>query len=177
MPNLTPILTHRPDNIGLYASATDGFALQSLDFLDSTFGDFGATAVVPAGTTVTYNSKDLAGANQFIFSPDETGVYMFDFQCENKNINWNGGTNSYIKFNIFAIGPSSLYQNPLIIYPAQPVGVGVTPNSAGVVNLNANYQYSVIITVVAVGQNVDMSAMGPNTIRFSTYSVEPPTTP
>ena len=174
MPNLTPILTHRPDNIGLYASAVDGFTLEATDFTALTFTNYGANAVVTAGTTATYNSKDLSGANQFIFSPTQTGNHIINFQVGNANINWNGGTNSYIKFQIYDITTTSAAANPFYIYPSMPTAI--LPNGQGTLYLVENYKYSVLVTVVAVGQNVDLTGAGANPIAVTTYAVQPQNT-
>jgi len=174
MPNLGPLVTSRANNNPLFASAVDGFTLEATDFTALTFANFGATAVVTAGTTATYNSKDLSGANQFIFSPTQTGNHIINFQVGNANINWNAGTNSYIKFQLYSITTSSAYANPLYIYPSMPTGI--LPNSTGVSYLDEHYKYSILVTVVAVGQDVDLRAAGSNPIAVTTYAVQPQNT-
>ena len=175
MPNIPPLITHTPNNQPLFASATDGFTLEATDFTASTFANYGMTAVVNAGTTATYNSKDLAGANKFIFSPYETGNHIVVFQVANANINWNAGTNSYIKFQIYDITTSSAAANPLYIYSAMPSGI--LPSSSGTLFLDQNFKYSILVSVVAVGQNVDLTAAGSNAIGMTTYAVQPQNTP
>jgi hypothetical protein len=174
MPNLGPLVTSRADNNPLFASSVDGFTLEATDFTALTFANYGANAVVTAGTTATYNSKDIVGANKFVFSPTQTGNHIIDFQVANANINWNAGTNSYIKFQIYNITTSSLAADPMYIYSSLPTAI--LPNSAGVLYLNEHYKYSVIVTVVAVGQNVDLTGAGANAIAMTTYAVQPQNT-
>ena len=174
MPNLGPLVTSRADNNPLFASAVDGFTLENTDFTALTFANYGANAVVTAGTTATYNSKDLSGANQFIFSPTQTGNHIINFQVGNANINWNEGTNSYIKFQIYDITTTSAAANPFYIYPSMPTGI--LPNGQGTLYLNEHFKYSVLVTVVAVGQNVDLTGAGANPIAVTTYAVQPQNT-
>jgi hypothetical protein len=174
MPDIAPLVTHRADNNALYANQTDAYITRNDGLFYTTFTRMGATGTYAAGTTTNINTKDLTGADKFVFSPLQSGVSTISFAMDTTNINWNAATNSVINLQMYDVTTSSFIGYPLYIYPGMPSGAGgILANGVFNWDLDALHQYSFVMQIVAVGQIVDLSASGANRVLFTSFVVAP----
>jgi hypothetical protein len=175
MPNLTPLITHRPDSKPLYANKTDAYINRNDGLFYTTFTRMGATGTYAAGTTTNINTKDLAGANKFVFSPLKTGVNAISFAMDTNAINWNGGVNSEVSLQMYDVTTSQYIGYPLYIYAGMPAGAnGILVNGVSYLELDALHQYSFVLQILPVAQTVDFTASGTNRVLFTSFVVAPP---
>jgi len=175
MPNITPLITHRPDNKSLYANKTDAYINRNDGLFYTTFARMGATGTYAAGTTTIINTKDLAGANKFVFSPLKTGVNVISFAMDTNAINWNGGVNSEVNLQIYDVTTSQYLGYPMYIYAGMPSGAnGILASGVSYLDMDALHQYSFVMQILPVAQTIDFTGSGTNRVLFTSFVVSPP---
>jgi hypothetical protein len=159
------------DDQSLYAPIGGGGAAYGMVQLAASlylqFSVIGADVIVPAGTTLNINSYDLP-LNAWSYVSPTNNCVIIQLSFENKNINFNGGTNSTITMRAYDRTQNMPIDLPLCVNSTSPI---TTVNSCITAQLLENVTYSFDFTVVATGQNVDLTAASGNLINMRIYSV------
>ena len=131
------------------------------------FSVIGANVNVSAGTTLYINSYDLP-LNSWSYVSPQNNYAIIQLSFENSNINFNGGTASTITMRAYDRTQNMPINLPLRINSTSPIN---TVNSCITAQLLSNGTYSFDFTVVASGQNVDLTEASNNLINMRIYSV------